>query len=136
MTRAEAREYMMTVAFQMDALNNFDIDKEEKFLGFALGKQKEYCSDIFSILCNKKDEIDECIQKHCVKWDIKRMPKTDIAILRIAVAEILYAEVPSAVSVNEAVELAKKYGEESSPSYINGILGAIVKAKESTKKKD
>ena len=64
------------------------------------------------------------------------MPKTDIAILRSAVAEILYAEVPSAVSVNEAVELAKKYGEESSPSYINGILGAIVKAKESTKKKD
>lgn len=128
MTRSEAREYMMTVAFQMDALNNFDIDKEDSFLGFDLGKQEEYCSEIFSILCNKKEEIDKAIQENCVKWDVKRMPKTDIAILRVSVSEIMHSDVPHSVSINEAVELAKKYGEENSPSYINGILSSIVKS--------
>jgi len=128
MTRSEAREYMMTVAFQMDALNNFDIDKEDSFLGFDFGKQEEYCSEIFSILCNKKEEIDKAIQENCVKWDVKRMPKTDIAILRVSVSEIMHSDVPHSVSINEAVELAKKYGEENSPSYINGILSSIVKS--------
>ena len=131
MTRAEAREYMMTVAFQMDVLGDFDIDKEDKFLGMNLGKHDEYCSELFSIICNKKKEIDERIQENCRKWNVERMPKTDVAILRVAVAEILYAGTPDPVAVNEAVELAKKYGEENSPSYINGILGAIVKEKKS-----
>ncbi|MBO4235675.1 MAG: transcription antitermination factor NusB [Firmicutes bacterium] len=134
MTRVEAREYMMTVAFQMDALNSFDIDKTDKFLGFPLGRQKEYCSEVFSVLCNKKDEIDEKIQENCIKWDVKRMPKTDVAILRVAVAEILYSDVPASVAVNEAVDLAKKYSEENSPSYINGILASIVKQKSKSKK--
>lgn len=129
MTRAEAREYMMTVAFQMDVLGDFDVDKENRFLGMELGKQEEYCRELFSIICNKKKEIDERIQENCRNWNVERMPKTDVAILRIAVAEILYANIPESVAVNEAVELAKKYGEENSPSYINGILGAIVKDK-------
>ena len=133
MTRAEAREYMMTVAFQMDVLGDFDIDKKDRFLGMGIGKHYGYCSELFSIICNKKDEIDERIQEKCIKWNIERMPKTDIAILRVAVAEILYAGIPDPVAVNEAVELAKKYGEENSPSYINGILGAIVKDKKSNK---
>jgi len=129
MTRAEAREYMMTVAFQMDVLGEFDVDKENQFLGIKLGNQDEYCSKLFSIICNKKEEIDNYIQKNCRKWSVSRMPKTDIAILRVAVAEIMYAKIPEPVAVNEAVELAKKYSEENSPSYINGILGAIVKEK-------
>ena len=134
MNRAEAREYMMTVAFQMDVLGDFDINKENRFLGMDLGKQDDYCSEVFSIICNKKNEIDELIQSHCRNWNVERMPKTDIAILRVAVAEILYGIAPHPVAINEAVELAKKYGEENSPSYINGILGAV--AKEITKKEE
>ena len=59
------------------------------------------------------------------------MPKTDLAVLRLAVCEILFLdEMPDSVSINEAVELAKKYGEEKSSSYINGILGSISRSKE------
>ena len=125
MNRTEAREYMMTVAFQMDALEDFDIDKMDKFLAIETGNQEEYCKEVFSILCNKKEEIDEIIQTHCKKWDVRRMPKTDISILRIAVAEMVYHDTPKSVAINEAVELAKKYSDENSPSYINGILGSI-----------
>lgn len=125
MTRNQAREFLMTIAFQMDILNDFDVDKDYIYLNRDLGKQEEYCEELFSILCNKKSEIDEEIQKHSKKWKISRMPKTDIAILRIAVGEILYSDIPTSVAINEAVELAKKYGEENSPSYINGILGGI-----------
>lgn len=127
MKRNEAREYMMTVAFQMDALDDFDIDKSERFLGLEAGNQTEYCKELFSILCNKKEEIDKKIQENCVNWSISRMPKTDLAILRIAVAEMLYGSTPKSVAINEAVELSKEYSDEKSPSYINGILGAIAK---------
>lgn len=130
MTRQEAREYMMTIAFQMDILNDFDVDKDYIYLNRDMGKQREYCEEVFSLLCNKKEEIDKSIQENCIKWSVARMPKTDIAILRVAVSEILYLDVPESVSVNEAVELAKKYGVDNSPSYINGILGSIVRNKE------
>lgn len=58
------------------------------------------------------------------------MPKTDLAVLRVAACEILYMDdIPDAVSINEAVDLAKKYGTENSPSYVNGILGALASSK-------
>lgn len=127
MTRSEAREYMMTVVFQMDVLDCFDVDMKEKFLSVKGEKHSDYCSEVYSILCNKKETIDSEIQSHCVKWNLDRIPRTDIAILRIAAAEILFLDTPTAVAINEAVELSKKYGEENSPKYINGILGAIAK---------
>jgi N utilization substance protein B len=74
-------------------------------------------------------EIDEIIEANSQDWTLGRLPKVTLAILRLAVAEIKYIDdVPNGVAVNEAVELAKKYGTNEDASFINGILGTIAKA--------
>jgi len=72
--------------------------------------------------------LDDKINHHSDKWATSRMPKTDLAVLRLATAEILYAnDIPTAVSIDEAVELSKKYGSDSSHKFVNGVLGKIAK---------
>ena len=135
MNRQKAREYMMTVLFQMDANSDYDIDNDEHYLmesitGVKLGNQREYCETIYSLACEKMPEIDELISSSSRKWNINRTPKTDLAIIRLAALEIMYMDdIPDSVSINEAVELAKNYSDENAPSYINGILGNIVRTK-------
>jgi len=76
------------------------------------------------------DEIKELIEKNLKEnWSINRISKIDISILKLAIYEMLYIKVPYKVVINEAVELAKKYGEDSSKAFINGILASIVKEK-------
>ena len=74
------------------------------------------------------EKIDETIEESLVNWSLQRLPKVSLAVLRLAVGEILFNEdVPTNVSVNEAVEIAKTYGSPEDASYINGVLSAIVK---------
>ena len=88
----------------------------------------KYMKDtIFGIEKNKK-EITSQIEKNLKSdWKIDRISKVNLAILKLAIYEIQYTNVPFKVAINEAVELAKKYGEESSKNFINGILASIVK---------
>lgn len=127
MTRTDARELMMQVYYQMDMNNDYNIDScDNYFKEKNLKGQKDYCMDLFSLLCNKKDEIDSSINTYSNSWKTTRMPKTDLAIARLAACEIMYFEnLPAAISINEAVDLAKKYGTEQSPKYINAIMGKI-----------
>ena len=88
----------------------------------------EYIKSISKGVSEKVSELDEAISKHLKGWKMERICKTDLAILRLAIYEILYRDdIPYKVSVNEAVELAKSFGEDSSPSFINGVLAGIVK---------
>ena len=118
---------MMKVFFQMDTLNDFNVDnRDDYFRNSDLGGQSEYCKILFSLICNKKEEVDEKIEKYSKGWTLRRMPKTSAAVLRLAACEILYMDsVPNPVSINEAVELAKVYSDENAPSYVNGILRKI-----------
>lgn len=127
MTRTDAREFMMQVFFQMEACGDFDVNNMETYMNRQkLGGQKDYCSNVYSLLCNKKDELDAELEKHSKNWKLSRMPKTDLAILRLAACEIMYlGDIPQAVSINEAVDLAKKYGTDDSAKYVNGILGKL-----------
>ena len=78
----------------------------------------------------KLPEIDQKISEQSKRWKISRMPKTDLAILRLAAYEILYDEnVPDGAAINEAVELAKVYGSGDSYKFVNGVLGGIVRNK-------
>lgn len=78
----------------------------------------------------KLPEIDQKISEQSKRWKISRMPKTDLAILRLAAYEILYDEtVPDGAAINEAVELAKAYGSGDSYKFVNGVLGGIVRNK-------
>ena len=71
-----------------------------------------------------KKQIEECLSE---KWSYDRIPKVDIAILNLAIFEMLFLKTPYKVIINEAVELAKIYADEKSPSFINGVLASVVK---------
>ena len=88
---------------------------------------KEYINDAILGIEKNKEKIIEQIEKNLKKdWKIERISKIDLSILKLAIYEIQYKELPFKVVINEAVELAKKYGEDSSKNFVNGILASIV----------
>ena len=79
-------------------------------------------------IAKNKEEILELISQNLKeKWDISRVSKINITLLKLATYEIVYTELPYKVVVNEAVEIAKKYGDDTSPAFINGVLANIIK---------
>ncbi|OQB25215.1 MAG: hypothetical protein BWY11_00545 [Firmicutes bacterium ADurb.Bin182] len=88
----------------------------------------EFSRDVLSGIAKNLQKIDTEISDAAIGWRIDRMPKVDLSILRIAVYEMLYCEdISFSVSINEAVELAKEFGGEHSPAFINGLLGTVAK---------
>ncbi|MBR6765458.1 MAG: transcription antitermination factor NusB [Clostridia bacterium] len=92
-------------------------------------ENKEYIEWVRQNTKAHLDELDNIISSFAKGWSIDRMNRVDVSILRLAVCEIIYREdINSGVSINEAVELAKKYSSDESPAFINGILGAYVRS--------
>ena len=128
MTRTDAREVIMQAVFQMEIQNNKEKELFDQFLTSkkVSAEQEGYIRSSFEIITSHLDEIDELINKYSKNWKTNRMPKVDLAILRVAIGEILYIEdTPSPVAINEAVKMAKKYSEEKSRKFINGVLGSV-----------
>jgi N utilization substance protein B len=124
--RTEEREFAFTMLFasefNQDPLNiqieHLD-DESQK-------KATPYVKEIISIYASSKDELDTLIKKKLENWELKRVAIIDKVILRLAIVEILYFdEIPAEVSINEAIELAKKYSTAGSGKFINGLLDAI-----------
>lgn len=87
---------------------------------------KDYFLEIINGVLNSLKEVDELIEERATGWPIDRIAKMDLPILRVAIYEIKHREdIPVGVSINEAVEIAKKYGSDDSARFINGILGKI-----------
>lgn len=130
MSRRITRESAMKLLYQFQ-LRDDDIEEQiSLFLDETEGLEnldKEFFLDVIHGVINNKEEIDGLIQTHSKGWKLERMPKVDLAIMRLAVYELKYRkDIPMNVSINEAVELAKKYGGEQSKNFINGVLGKIV----------
>ena len=90
-------------------------------------EDRDYIKDIVKGVIENKDKLDETIKKYLKDWTMDRISKTDLAILRVAVFEILYRDdIPYKVSVNEAVELAKSFSDDGSPSFVNGVLAGVI----------
>lgn len=130
MTRREAREQAFIVLFEK-------IFDEESTISEIVAAAKEtelikinsFAENTLIAVEENSAEIDEIIEANSQDWTIARLPKVTLAILRLAIAEIKYVEdVPNGVAVNEAVELAKKYGTNEDASFVNGVLGAVAKA--------
>lgn len=128
MTREELREKTMQMIFQMDVNQDFDythlipISENEK----ALSKAQVICT--LEAVKEHIDDIDKAISSNLENWTIDRVAKADLAIMRNAVAEILYCDnIPNEVSVNEAVELAKKFGDDKSYAFVNSVLSKVIK---------
>ncbi len=130
MTRREAREQAFIVLFEKIFDNEASITEIVATAKEAeLIKINSFAENTLNKVEEHLVEIDEIIESNSQDWSLARLPKVSLAILRLAVTEIKYIEdVPNGVAVNEAVELAKKYGTNEDASFINGILGTIAKA--------
>ena len=127
MNRKEARDFVMQCVFQMEAQHDFEAPDIENYLSITdLGENRAYAEKILKAVSGNIERIDTNIDNCSVGWPHWRMAKMDLAIIRVAVAEMFYCEdVPKAVSINEAVNLAKIYGTDQSPKFVNAILGKI-----------
>ncbi len=131
MKRQEARQLMMQLIFQMEAQKDFGQELCESFLEKSIksdDEQRKYADRVISAFIENREAIDAAIEEASVKWHIRRMAKVDLAVLRLAVTELRYLDdedIPLQVAINEAVNLAKKFGAEESGKFVNGILGKI-----------
>ncbi|WP_129597784.1 transcription antitermination factor NusB [Anaerophilus nitritogenes] len=131
MNRKLAREMVMKLCFQMDIQNDFSEEMIGKFLkDLPENDQEDYIKKVAMSFILNKEKTDKFIEKHSKGWKINRLAKVDLTILRIAITEIHYIDdVPEIVSINEAVELSKKFSTDESSKFINGVLGSILEDK-------
>lgn len=130
-TRREARTEAFKLIFQSELNSESPEFLIETMLEERPGSENNisYIKTVYLGVLAKKDEIDEMIKNNLTfGWSLERISKVSLAVLRLAVFEILYVEdVPEKVAINEAIELDKKYDEPDNSAFVNGILGAIVK---------
>ena len=126
-TRSELREKIMIILYQIEIykLNNvsFNLDMVIKE---NVEIENDFIKEIVYGVTTKIDELDEEANKYLKDWDIKRIDRTGASILRIALYEIKYTETPQIVVINEAIELAKKYSDDSVRKIINAVLDRII----------
>lgn len=131
MSRRELREQIFKFIFRVEFNDREEMSEQEQlfFEDFAnegleiKDEDAKYISQKGNKIIEKLDEIDGMINKQAKGWTTQRMGKVDLTILRLAVYEITFDEdVPTGVAINEAVELAKKFGQEESSGFVNGIL--------------
>lgn len=131
MNRSEARDMAFKFLYQVEVQKENTQDAIILFFEnnkIESNEAKEYISSVASGVQEHLEDIKKIIEKNLKKdWKIERISKVTLAILKLAVYEIVYAKLPFKVVINEAVELAKKYGEDSAPTFINGILASVVK---------
>ena len=132
MNRSLIREETFKLIYSLEIQKNENLEEQmELYLeenDITDDNAKEYLKDaILGIEKNKEDIVSNIEKNLKPDWKIDRISKIDLAILKLAIYEIKYKELPFKVVINEAVELAKKYGEDTSKNFVNGILASIVK---------
>ncbi|AKA70196.1 transcription antitermination factor NusB [Clostridium scatologenes] len=155
MNRRKSRELVMKLLFQMtinkedfkdvivNLKENIELDKSElQITGIEVKNEidpenidlkdidMEYVIRVLKGVQENKEAIDNEIENHLINWKLNRLSKLDTAILRVCTYEFLYEEnIPKSVSINEAIELAKRYSGDKSAAFINGVLGSMIKEK-------
>jgi N utilization substance protein B len=128
--RTRARECALQILYQIDithynypyALNDYISNSK------IAGDVRSYCERLVEGVTKDLNDIDKVITRYATNWQLKRMAVVDRNILRLATFELLYLEdIPFKVTINEAVELAKKFGDEDSSKFVNGVLDKISK---------
>lgn len=147
MTRSEIREHIFKLVFRLEfndisempaQLSRYfeDVYREEeagdgeaiKICLFS-DDEENYIKGKYDSIVSRLAELDDIINNNSKGWDVKRIGKVDLAILRLAVYELLFDDdIPVGVAIDEAVELAKRYGQDESSSFVNGILASVAKS--------
>ena len=139
MTRREFREHTAKLIFMFDFYPKEEWKEQFEFYAdYSEIKEEDRDSLWQRVMAfeEKKTEVDNLIDGASKKWRISRLSKTDLMLLRVAVYEIKFdSEIPDKVSINEAVELAKIYGGDESPAFVNGVLAKFMDGEESKEEK-
>ena len=145
-TRRRAREAALQFLFQDDFLDRDNptnaADLDERFAAFSHlyqvnKKARPYARTLIGGIFNNLVQIDSAIGVHATNWRLERIAATDRNLLRVAIFELLYQDdVPAQVAINEAVEIAKRFGTEESPAFINGVLDAVQQSRQKQQPED
>lgn len=134
MSRREQREHIFKLLFLLEFYRRDELNSQAELYMDEVeeaelsGKDRDYILDKFHKVESELPKIDEKLAASSARWKLNRMNKVDLAILRLATYEALDDEdIPVGVALNEAVELAKKYGGDDSSSFVNGVLAKVVK---------
>lgn len=125
MNRSQMREQAFVLLFEKEFFKDKSCKEIEEIYNENMAELSDYAIDVFEGTVLHTDELDEIIKEFSNGWSIKRIPKVNLAILRLALYEMKYVDgVPLAVVANEAVELAKKYSGAEDFAFVNGILSS------------
>ena len=131
MSRSISRELAFRLLYGMEIQKNYDKEQIDIYLEnneITEQKTKQFIKSTINGILEYNEDIIKIISSNLKeKWNVERISKIDLVILKIATYEIIYKGLPYKIAINEAVELAKLYGENSSPNFVNGILANIVK---------
>lgn len=126
-TRSELREKIMIILYQIDFYKREKMDyKVEDVIKENLDIDNEFVKNIVYGVIEKETELVNLIESHLKDWSFKRLGFTDQAILKLSTYELLYTDTPKVVSINEGIELAKKYSDEKVVPMINAVLDSIL----------
>lgn len=133
MQRSAMRELAFKLVYEIEVQKQSSEDQLEIFIENNEIEDKnviEYLKDIKNGIQSNSDEINDLIERNLKdNWSLNRISKINISLIKLAIYEMLYKELPYKVAINEVVELAKRYADESAPVFINGILASVVKEK-------
>ena len=135
MKRTEAREQAFKLLYSLQLMDEKNIEEQlELFIQENEIYDKDgidYIKDIIMGTDKNNTEIEKAISENIKSdWDIHRISKIDLTLLKLGIYEIVYSKLPYKVVINEVVELAKKYGDDNSKAFVNGVLASIVKRSE------
>jgi N utilization substance protein B len=127
--RSRAREIVLQVLYQCDLNPDQADDVRQRFINARLNYKTdlvEFAETLLSGVRNHLPAIDQRLEETALNWKLSRMAATDRNVLRLGAYEVLYTDTPSPVAINEAIELAKRYGTKNSAQFVNGILDRLM----------
>lgn len=128
--RREARELAVQMLYALDS--NSSVGVRETLQTFReeqteiTGRVREFAEGLVQGVQSQREVIDEAIRARSKNWSLSRMPRVDLNVMRLAAYELMFrADIPKKVSINEAIEIVRRYGDKESPAFVNGILDEI-----------
>ncbi len=128
--RREAREYALQVLYALDAnpdpglRETLQVFREEQ--SDVQARVRGFAEELVCGVMEQRQTIDTAIKARSKNWSLSRMPRVDLNVMRMAAFELMYRpDIPKKVSINEAIEIARRFGDKESPSFVNGILDEI-----------
>ena len=128
-SRRRAREIVLQLLYEADVNDSRDAVEAKKFIRSRMQGRSaltEFASALLLGTLEHREEVDQRLKQLATRWSLSRMPVVDRNILRLGGYEIMFGDTPDRVAVNEAILLAKRYGDKNSPRFVNGVLDRLM----------